>query len=146
MGIFETGNFSLEFENEKDQKEIEDLFQAWCQAQGTGDIETMLEQNENMILFGYRTKDIRDWRKVSRDEQKKIQAAFFNFFDSLDFIPISGIIRQVDNVVTVIGFFKEKMKVKDGQENEVNGRFSFTYIKQNGKWQPILAHRDTQFG
>ena len=146
MGVFDTGDFILEFENENDQKEIEKMFQAWCQAWGSGDIETIIEQNENLILFGYRTKDIRDWRKVSRDEQKKIQEAFFNLFDSFEFIPISGIIRQVDNVVTAIGFFKEKMKDKEGKGMEVTGRFSFTYIKQNGKWQLILAHRDAQFG
>ena len=61
-------------------------------------------------------------------------------------MPQSGTVRQIENVIIVAAFFTEKMKLKDGQTLEANVRYTATLMRIDGKWQQILAHRDTQFG
>lgn len=146
MGFFETGDFILEFENEKDQREFEAVFQEYFQSWTTGDIDTFFDHTENLIEFGIWTKELRDFQKDNRHEVIEFNKQFHNLFEFFRYFPVSGTVRQYGNVVVIAGFYKEEKKLKDGQEIETNGRYSSTYIKQNGKWQQILAHRDTQFG
>jgi len=146
MGIFATGDFILEFENENDQKEFEAVFQEYFQSWTTGDIDAFFDHTKNLIEFGYRGKELRDFQKDNRNEVIEFYKQFYNLFEFFRYFPEGGKARQYGNVVVIAGFYKEKTKLKDGQEIETNGRYSFTYIKQNGKWQQILAHRDTQFG
>ena len=146
MGFFETGDFSLEFENEKDQKEFEEVFQDWWHAWNTANMQSIVDQHENLIAFRNNSKDLLDLRKIDRNDQEKLIEGLFGLINSLELYPVSGTIRQIGNVVIAIGFFKENIEDKAGNKKETNGRFSFTYVKQNGKWQQIMAHRDAQFG
>ena len=149
MGFYDKGDFILEFEDEAVKNEIEGLdlrtLQAWNRGD-PGDIEYLLDSRSNLIEFGYRTKDLRDTRKVSRSDRKKITEQFFELFDSFEVVPQSGTVRQIENVIIVAAFFTEKMKLKDGQTLEANVRYTATLMKINDKWQQVLAHRDTQFG
>ena len=149
MGFYDKGDFILEFEDKAVKNEIEGLdlrtLQAWNRGD-PGDIEYLLDSRSNLIEFGYRTKDLRDTRKVSRSDRKKITEQFFELFDSFEVVPQSGTVRQIENVIIVAAFFTEKMKLKDGQTLEANVRYTATLMRIDGKWQQILAHRDTQFG
>ena len=149
MGFFDKGDFILEFEDETAKNEIEGLdlktIKAWNRGEPE-DIELILDGRSNLIEFGYRTKDLRDLRKLSRSDQKKSLEQFFKLFDSFEVIPQSGTVRQIKDIIILAGFFIEKMKLKDGQEMEAKVRYTATFIKINGEWQQILAHRDSQFG
>ena len=145
MGNFDIGNFTMEMENERDKEEFGKRLQEVFDAYNTGDVETILDQRKHLIEFGYRSEEIRGMEEINRSEGKKLFELFFNAFESFEAISVNGTIKQIGNVILVIGFIKETMTLKDGQKTGANVRLTSTYMKIDGQWTEVLAHRDTQF-
>jgi ketosteroid isomerase-like protein len=75
---------------------------------------------------------------------KEALEQFFQNFESFEADSIDEEVRVIGGTGIAFGHFKEKMKTKDGQIQEVVVRGTATYEKINNKWKVIMSHRDTQ--
>lgn len=135
--------------------EFREVVKSHTKAWSTGDIETILDFEEDSVQFGYRTKDIRDQAKFGRENIKLALEQFFGSIESGAIEPIKNDtdkstakdmeIRLIGNTGISFGFFNEKIKTKEGGVQEVVVRSTATFCKNNGKWKLVMSHRDIQF-
>jgi hypothetical protein len=115
---------------------VEQLFKAWDE----GDIDMQTEIEGDVICYGYRTPAP---RLVYNEKGRKWFYSLMEIFETNQ--KDDPTIRVIGDVGLVLGTFTEKFKPKRGEWKSIEGRFSMTFIRVDGKWKLALYHRDTQF-
>jgi hypothetical protein len=115
---------------------LKQLFKAW----DDGDLETMAKIEGDAICYGYRTPAPR----LSYNE--KLRKWFYSSMEIFETNQKDDpTIRVMGDVGLVLGTFTEKFKRKSDELKSIEGRFSMTFIRVDGKWKLALYHRDVQF-
>jgi hypothetical protein len=115
---------------------LKQLFKAW----DDGDLDTMAKIEGDVICYGYRTPAP---RLIYNEKLRKF------FYSSMEIFETNQrddpTIRVIGDVGLVLGTFTEKFKRKGDELESIEGRFSMTFIRVDGKWKLALYHRDVQF-
>ena len=92
--------------------------------------------HDQVILFGiyppFELEGIEAYRKR--------YFTLFSTHQSVTFTPLNPQFRVIGNVGVAWGHDKVELKPKDGPPETYAGRYTFVYMKTDGKWLRVVAH------
>jgi hypothetical protein len=130
---------------ESKENELLNAMDCWVNSWNDRDIEEAYKGEGDVIGFGWRSPNFRDWRKVTKDEFrnlfKNMYASMKDFHGSYENLGL----RIINDTGLLCGYFTEQITKLDGSKEIVKVRFSSTWIRQGGEWTQVMSHRDAQF-
>ena len=117
------------------------LWDAWQ----SNDPDRILDVYTGGLGFGYRTREARDtygdkasYKKVNDGWWAMVEQTMDYYIFKLDELHT----RSFGDFGMAWGFYHEKFKVKGKDAVEFRGRFSQTFVRDQGEWKMLFYHRD----
>jgi ketosteroid isomerase-like protein len=119
---------------------VKEHFNAWNER----DWDTYFKNGEDAIGFGRWSAPPRD--KYPRAAKIFASKYFLNSMEISEYVmEEEPLVYVVGDTGVVLGKIVEKTKPKNGELKSYDVRYSFTFVRSEGKWKRILYHRDVQF-
>ena len=105
------------------------------------DVETLLDFEEEMVEFGHGGADAKDFRKMTRDDHRRLLVAATARKDLYEWTPESVEARVTGNTGLVWGLYLRRDRPVGGETRVDRGRFTAAYLCSAGGWRAALWHR-----
>lgn len=113
--------------------------EAWWQAWRTGDFDTVMAFEGEAIGFGYRTRTPRIIDDIEAVKQRRQR--WFAGFERMRFDPITRSYDLHGKTGLEWGSYIEEQHRPDGSMMQRQGRYTMTYVWEEGRWRVALYHR-----